>query len=126
MMLLFDQLVTADEQSYPMWGLMPGTVRMQKRLAGLGPQQLALGADVMRGHTFHYSVCETPLQPLGRSARPGTAVAPGQGEALYQRGSIRASYFHAWFDASPAAVVQLFTAEANPDNTSKKELECPF
>jgi cobyrinic acid a,c-diamide synthase len=112
MMLLFDQLITADGQSHTMWGLLPGTVRMQKRLAGLGPQQLSLGSDVMRGHTFHYSVCDTPVPEVARSARPHTAVAPGQGEALYQWGSIRASYFHAWFDASPTAVARLFTPEA--------------
>jgi cobyrinic acid a,c-diamide synthase len=123
MMLLFDQLVTMDGQYHAMWGLLPGTVSMQKKLAGLGPQQLALGTELMRGHTFHYSVVETSLPPVARSARPATAVAPDQGEALYQQGSIRASYFHAWFDASPAAVVQLFTSSVTPAITSKEALE---
>jgi len=113
MMLLFDQLFTLDGQAHAMWGLLPGTVRMQQRLAGLGPQQLTLGSEVMRGHTFHYSVCDTPVPEVGRSARPLTPVSPGQGEALYQWGSIRASYFHAWFDASPAAVVRLFTPDVS-------------
>jgi cobyrinic acid a,c-diamide synthase len=40
MMVLFDELVTTDGTTYPQWGVLPGTVTMQKRLAGLGPQQL--------------------------------------------------------------------------------------
>lgn len=108
MMLLFDALVTADGQSHAQWGLLPGTVTMQKRLAALGPQQLALEAGVLRGHTFHYSTCATPLPAQTRTARPDCAPAAQAGEALYQLGSIRASYFHAWFASSPAATAALF------------------
>jgi cobyrinic acid a,c-diamide synthase len=32
-----------------------------------------------------------------------------QGEAVYRQGSLTASYFHAWFPSSPAAVAALFT-----------------
>ena len=42
MMALFDTLVTATGETVPQWGLLPGTVTMQKRLAGLGPQQLQM------------------------------------------------------------------------------------
>ena len=31
-------------------------------------------------------------------------------EAIYAHGSVRASYFHAWFASNPCAVAQLFTA----------------
>jgi cobyrinic acid a,c-diamide synthase len=82
---------------------------MQPRLAALGPQQLALPAGTLRGHTFHYSTCATPLAPVARTSRPGQAPAPDAGEALLQQGSIRASYFHAWFASSPAATAALFT-----------------
>ncbi|TXT36674.1 MAG: cobyrinic acid a c-diamide synthase [Comamonadaceae bacterium] len=110
MMALFDTLVSAEGASQPLWGLLPGTVRMQKRLAALGPQQLSLAAGTLRGHTFHYSTTETALQPVARTARPDTDPLPDAGEALWQQGSVRASYFHAWFPSCPDAVVELFTA----------------
>ncbi|RCW68255.1 cobyrinate a,c-diamide synthase [Pseudorhodoferax soli] len=109
MMALFDTLVDTQGQAHALWGLLPGRVQMQPRLAALGPQQLTLPAGTLRGHTFHYSTCATPLAPLARTARPGQAPAPDAGEALLQHGSIRASYFHAWFASSPAATAALFT-----------------
>lgn len=109
MMALFDTLVTVDGQRHALWGLLPGEVAMQKRLAGLGPQQLALGSGTLRGHTFHYSTTQTALQPVARTARPDALPVPDLGEALWQRGALRASYFHAWFPSCPAAVVELFS-----------------
>jgi cobyrinic acid a,c-diamide synthase len=108
MMALFDTLVTVDGQRHAQWGLLPGEVTMHKRLAGLGPQQLVLPSGTLRGHTFHYSTTQTPLQAVTRTARPDTSLAPDAGEALWQHGSVRASYFHAWFPSCPAAVVALF------------------
>jgi cobyrinic acid a,c-diamide synthase len=110
MMALFDTLVSADGQRHAQWGLLPGEVTMHKRLAALGPQQLALASGTLRGHTFHYSTTVTPLLAMARTSRPDTAPALDAGEALWQRGSVRASYFHAWFPSCPEAVVELFTA----------------
>jgi cobyrinic acid a,c-diamide synthase len=114
MMVLFDALVTVDGQTHAQWGLLPGTVTMQKRLAALGPQQLVMDGGMLRGHTFHYSTCATPLSTNHRTARPDCEPAPDAGEALYQVGSIRASYFHAWFASSPEATAELFAAPDNP------------
>lgn len=121
MMALFDGIETIDGVVHPLWGLLPGQVTMQKRLAALGPQQLVAfavsdksGASSapLRGHTFHYSTCSSALQPTARTqAAPGRTLR-GEGEALYQAGSIRASYFHAWFASSPAAAARLFLKEA--------------
>jgi len=108
MMALFDTLVTSDGERFNQWGLLPGTVTMHKRLAGLGPQQLITSAGVLRGHTFHYSTCATSLPADYRTARPDEAPAPDAGEAVYRMGSIQASYFHAWFASSPAATAALF------------------
>ncbi|WP_296443851.1 cobyrinate a,c-diamide synthase [Rhodoferax sp. UBA5149] len=113
MMVLFDALVTVDGQSHVQWGLLPGTVTMQKRLAALGPQQLAMADGVLRGHTFHYSTCATPLTGSFRTARPDSEPATDAGEAVYHVGSIRASYFHAWFASRPAATAALFDATVN-------------
>lgn len=108
MMALFDTLTTLDGESYPMWGLLPGRVTMQQRLAGLGPQQLAVDGQLLRGHTFHHSTCETPLAPQAHTCPPGLPAGAGTGEALYRHGSVQASYFHGWFPSNPEACASLF------------------
>lgn len=113
MMLLFDALVTADGTSHLGWDLMPGTVTMQARLAALGPQQLDTPAGSLRGHTFHYSRTETPLQPAAHAVAVRGGAA-GQGEAVYRHGSLAASYFHAWMPSSPAAAAGLFLPMSAP------------
>jgi len=110
MMALFDTLVTADGARHAQWGLLPGEVTMHKRVAGLGPQQLKLPSGTLRGHTFHYSTTSTPLQAATRTAKPDHDPLPDSGEAVWQQGAVRASYFHAWFPSCPDAVVELFTA----------------
>lgn len=121
MMALFDSIETVDGMVHPLWGLLAGQVTMQQRLAALGPQQLNAfemssvspeTIEPLRGHTFHYSTCTTTLQPKTRTqAAPGKTLR-AEGEALYQAGSIRASYFHAWFASSPAAAARFFLKEA--------------
>ena len=113
MMALFDSLQTQDGQTLAQWALLPGSVTMQARLAALGPQQLALADGTLRGHTFHYSTTQTTMQPLTHTTRPGqpappAPTAPTSGEAVWQWGSVRASYFHAWFASAPAATAALF------------------
>ncbi len=113
MMALFEQLTTAEGASYPMWGVLPGSVTLQKRLAALGPQQLQVAGGVLRGHAFHYSTCATPLPATGRTqAAPGRKLR-GEGEALYALGSVKASYFHAWFASNPAATAQFFLKDGH-------------
>ena len=107
MMALMESIALADGSTAPLWGLLPGQVTMQKRLAALGPQQLAVAGHTLRGHTFHYSTCDSSATVVARTARPGEVPAPDAGEALYQQGSIHASYFHAWFPSSPEAVAHL-------------------
>jgi cobyrinic acid a,c-diamide synthase len=121
MMLLFDELVDKAGATLAMWGLLPGRVVMQKRLAALGPQQLDVpgvnqgSQGTLRGHTFHWSLTETPLQAVARTVRPGAAAQPvasgADGEALYVHGPVRASYFHAWFPSAPSAVATLLRPE---------------
>lgn len=110
MLALCDGVTALDGSTQPMWGLLPGQVVMQSRLGGLGMQQLALDEGLLRGHTFHYTRLETAMPVLTRSSRPGAAVQADRGEALYQYGSVRASYFHAWFPSCPSAVAALFGA----------------
>ena len=108
MMALFETLTCADGASYPMWAVLPGSVALQKRLAALGPQQLEVGGGILRGHAFHYSTCATTWPATARTqAAPGRKLR-GEGEALYVLGSVKASYFHAWFASNPAAASSLF------------------
>jgi cobyrinic acid a,c-diamide synthase len=113
MMALFEQLVTVNGAIHAMWGVLPGRVTMQPRLAALGPQQLEVAGGVLRGHTFHYSTCATPLPAVSRTqSAPGRSLR-GEGEALYRQGSVRASYFHAWFASCPAAAARLFLKDTD-------------
>ena len=107
MMALFESITLADGSTAPLWGLLPGSATMQKRLAALGPQQLTVAGHILRGHTFHYSTSASSAPVVARTSRPNETAAPDAGEALYQQGSIHASYFHAWFPSSPEAVAQL-------------------
>ncbi len=110
MMALFDTLITTDGQQHAQWGLLSGEVTMHKRLAGLGPQQLRLASGTLRGHTFHYSTTTTPLEAATRTTPPNTDPMPDAGEALWIQGSVRASYFHAWFPSCPEATAELFSS----------------
>ena len=118
MMALFESIETVDGRVNPMWGLLPGQVTMQQRLAALGPQRLDVfdtpnvSVAPLRGHTFHYSTCRTDLEPITHTEAAPGKTSRREGEALYQVSSIRASYFHAWFASSPAAAAQLFMKDA--------------
>lgn len=108
MMALFDDIEMANGDVHPMWGLLPGRVTMQNRLAALGPQQLTLPTGVLRGHTFHYSTANSSAHVVTRTARPGAQILQASGEAVYSCGSVRASYFHPWFASCPEAAASLF------------------
>lgn len=110
MMALFETLITVDGQRHAQWGLLAGEVTMHKRLAGLGPQQLCLASGTLRGHTFHYSTTATSLEAATRTTPPNTDPMPDAGEVLWIQGSVRASYFHAWFPSCPEATAELFSS----------------
>lgn len=107
MMALAESLTDMDGTAWPMAGLLAGHVKMQTRLAAIGPQGWSTPQGELRGHAFHYSHFDTPLVPLARAARHPSGDA---GEAIYRVGALTASYFHAYFAACPAAVAQLFLA----------------
>ncbi len=110
MLALFESLRLQDGSVQAMWGLLPGQAAMQPRLASLGPRQVDLAGQVLRGHSFHYSTADCSAPVLARSSRPGGADADG--EPVYALGSLRASYFHAWFASNPVAVAQLLGGAA--------------
>ncbi|WP_395405463.1 cobyrinate a,c-diamide synthase [Pseudoduganella sp. UC29_106] len=109
MMAIAESLTAPDGTTWQMAGLLPGRVAMQSRLAGLGPQALPTSAGPLRGHTFHYSLLETSEPAAASTIKHPSGV---QGEAVYQVGSLHASYFHAYFASNPDAVAALFTRGA--------------
>ncbi|SFV17585.1 cobyrinate a,c-diamide synthase [Pseudoduganella namucuonensis] len=109
MMALAETLADKAGAVWPMAALLPGRVAMQARLAGLGSQAMPTPQGVLRGHTFHYSSMQTELEPVARTTKHPSGA---DGEALYQVGSLTASYFHAYFPSNPAAVAALFTRSA--------------
>ncbi|NVE01831.1 cobyrinate a,c-diamide synthase [Massilia sp. BJB1822] len=105
MMALADMLCDSDGREWPMAGLLPGRVEMQKRLAGLGAQALPTEHGLLRGHTFHYSRLTTETAPVAHTVKNPSGL---EGEAVYKIGSLHASYFHAYFPSNPEAVAALF------------------
>lgn len=101
---LFESLSDIEGNEHRLAGLLPGQVRMQKRLAGLGMQEAELPEGTLRGHAFHYSKTETALAPIATSMRPDGRV----GEAIYRRQRLTASYMHLYFPSNPEAVAHLF------------------
>ncbi|MDO9285067.1 MAG: cobyrinate a,c-diamide synthase [Aquabacterium sp.] len=113
MMALADTLVDGNGSAHALWGLLPGTAVLGKRLAALGPHawapqgpQAAPG-QTLRGHSFHWSRFDTPLVPWQRTS-PARGAAAGDGEPIYRHGALKASWFHPWFASAPALAAQLF------------------
>jgi cobyrinic acid a,c-diamide synthase len=118
LMVLAEQLVDAQGTAHAMWALLPGRAVLGRRLAALGPHQWAVsgeGVDGMpapplRGHSFHWSRFETSAQPAWHTQ--AVRHVTGAGEPVYERGSLRASWFHPWFPSSPRLAAWLFGAGA--------------
>nr|MBL8411298.1 cobyrinate a,c-diamide synthase [Dechloromonas sp.] len=103
MMSLFEAVVDKAGVTHRFGGLLPGRSVMQQRLAALGTQFVELPEGRIAGHTFHYSKSETPLAPLVRAQ-----TAEGrEGEAVFRRQRLTASYVHLYFPSNPAAVAAL-------------------
>lgn len=108
MMALAGSLTDLEGKAWPMVGLLPGEIKMQNRLAGLGMQGWATQQGELRGHAFHYSRFETAVTPHAHTVKRLTG---GPGEAIYRQGTLTASYFHAYFPSCPEAVASLFLRE---------------
>lgn len=103
MMSLFEAVVDQAGVAHAFGGLLPGRAVMQPRLSALGLQVADLPEGRLAGHTFHYSKAETPLAPLIHAQRPDG----GEGEAIYRRGRLTASYVHFYFPSAPQVVARL-------------------
>ncbi|MDD5460840.1 MAG: cobyrinate a,c-diamide synthase [Methylococcales bacterium] len=103
MMYLTEALLDIEGDRHEMLGVMPGMASMQPKLSAIGSQQAELNGQIIRGHTFHYSTLQT-AQPVLAQAQ---AADGRSGEAVYQSGSVTASYLHFYFPSNPEAIVKL-------------------
>ncbi len=107
MLYLLESLTDQQGRTGNLAGLLPGRGLMGDRLANLGMHEIDLPEGTLRGHGFHYSRLETPLDPIAWSrARRGR-----QGEPAYRLGSLLASYLHLYFPSNPAALVRVFAPD---------------
>jgi cobyrinic acid a,c-diamide synthase len=87
----------------PIFGLLAGNCQIESRFQGLGTQHVTLNKGEIGAHTFHYGSFNTPLaiayQATGQY---------GNGEAIYQHGSITASFLHFYFASNPIVAASLF------------------
>lgn len=101
-MYLTDAIVTTQGEAYPMVGLIPGQVKMQKKLVALGYREvtgqpgnfLLPAGNQARGHEFHYSTYEpAELLPAAYESKGLRGIKP-EGITL---GNLAAGYTHLHF-----------------------------
>jgi cobyrinic acid a,c-diamide synthase len=105
MLYLLESLADKAGKRGDMVGLLPGRAVMQTRLQGLGYQSAPMPGGLLRGHTFHHSLVETPLEVAAFGERLHN-TSPG--EAIYRLNNLTASYLHCYFASNPTAAAQLF------------------
>jgi cobyrinic acid a,c-diamide synthase len=105
MLSLVESLSDSVERSWSMAALLPGKITMQKRLAALGMQFMKTKFGELRGHTFHYSTFESSFPVAEWTVRQRNQE---QGEAIYRKQGLHASYFHAYFPSNPIASAAFF------------------
>jgi cobyrinic acid a,c-diamide synthase len=104
MMVLFEHLTDLTGRRHAMIGLLPGETFMQPSLQSLALQAIELEEGELRGHSFHYSRLSTTLAP----ALHGRTQRGAQGEAVFRRGALTATYIHFYWPSNPRAAARLF------------------
>ncbi len=108
-MYLTDSIVNTEDEEYPMVGLIPGKVRMQKKLAALGYREI-FGSEgnflidpnqQAKGHEFHYSTYE---RAEGLSYAYETKGRFGKKQEGYLKENLVAGYTHFHFASNPKLV----------------------
>ncbi|MDR8015820.1 cobyrinate a,c-diamide synthase [Ectopseudomonas guguanensis] len=104
MLYLLDELRDKQGASGRMLGLLTGSAALQPRLTALALQEVRLPEGELRGHSYHHSRLDSPLEPLARGRCPnGKPVA----EAVYRLGRLTASYIHFYLPSNPEAAAAL-------------------
>lgn len=111
-MYLMEEMIDFSGQSFPMLGIVPGTVQMNKRLQTVGYVEAEMLCDTvlgakgtkLKGHEFHFSSECTAPGTEGESCRAfrlRKMRRPAPYEAGYAKGNIIGSYLHLHFAGCP-------------------------
>ncbi|UQZ85790.1 Cobyrinic acid A,C-diamide synthase [Paenibacillus konkukensis] len=109
-MYLTEAIETTDGTRYPMAGLIPGAVKMQKKLAALGYREITgteanflLGSSgKAKGHEFHYSTFKPHPDAVIRHAYETKGLRGIKQEGyLNEAGTLVAGYTHIHFASEP-------------------------
>ncbi|VXC40478.1 Hydrogenobyrinate a,c-diamide synthase [Pseudomonas sp. 8Z] len=104
MLYLLNELRDKQGASGRMLGLLAGSAALQPRLTALALQAVTLPEGELRGHSYHHSRLQSPLEPLALGRCPnGKPVA----EAVYRLGRLTASYIHFYMPSNPEAAAAL-------------------
>ena len=107
-MLLAQSLETREGRSYPMAGMIPGSVRMTERLQYFGYCQARFEEwGAFRGHEFHYSNWEEESN-LANAWTVRRHADGNERKEGYQRGNLHASYVHLYFPKAAQVLSPLF------------------
>ena len=108
LMLLAESLQTREGRSYPMTGMIPGSVRMTERLQHFGYCQARFEeGGTFRGHEFHYSNWEEESN-LANAWTVRRHADGSERKEGYQRGNLHASYVHLYFPKAAQVLSPLF------------------
>ena len=124
-MYLTESITNTDGVEYKMTGLIPGKVKMQKKLAALGyreifgtPGNFLIDQDQQaKGHEFHYSTFE------GAEGLPyayETKGRFGKKSEGYLRGNLVAGYTHFHFASNPQLVERWIESCVNNKQKASK------
>lgn len=121
-MFLTDGIQTTDLKQYDMVGLIPGSVKMQSKLAALGYREvtgttgnfLLNGNLLAKGHEFHYSTFQ-PTSDIHHAYQ--TKGMRGTKQEGYMKDNLIAGYTHFHFGSCPEMVENWITKckEINPN-----------
>lgn len=126
-MYMTDAIRDTQGRTYPMVGLIPGTVTMQTKLAALGYREVTgtehnflLGSGAAaRGHEYHYSTFQpadgTDPGPAFAYLSKGRLGSKAEGVAS---GSLVAGYTHVHFASNPEMAVRFVQACSRYGNRS--------
>jgi hypothetical protein len=114
LMYLQDALVDADGRRHRMAGLVPGVSTLANKRLTLGYREararrdspIARAGQIVRGHEFHWSICESPPADLAAyELADGTGRVEG-----YAQGNMLASYVHVHFASDPGLAPRFVAA----------------
>ncbi len=98
-------ILTLDQQTWPMAGLIPGVGVMRTKGGCQGMQSAALPEGELRGHAHHRSKSEETLPAIVFGKR---IKHPAPGEPVVRSKGLTASYLHFYFPSNQAATIRLF------------------